>query len=112
MLAYIEAGNKDEENTYWVCRLMIDKQYQGKGYGKEAVVKAIEHVRTFPHGKASALLLSYEPENVIAKTLYAACGFVETGEIQGGELVAKLPLQGYDNKYLDFKLHVGLKTTL
>lgn len=92
MLSYNEADENDDENTYWVWRLMIDKRYQGKGYGKETMIKALELIRTFPYGKASAVYLSYEPENVVAKTLYASLGFVETGKIEYGELVAKLDL--------------------
>lgn len=81
-----------DEDAYWVGRLMIDKQYQGKGYAKEAMAKALELIKTFPYGKASAVFLSYEPENVVAKTLYKSLGFVETGKIEDGELVAKLDL--------------------
>ncbi|GAA0719346.1 GNAT family N-acetyltransferase [Clostridium malenominatum] len=92
MLSYNEASENDDENSYWVCRLMIDKVYQGKGYAKEAMAKAIELIRTFPYGKASKVTLSYEPENVVAKRLYASLGFVETGKIEYGELVAKLSL--------------------
>jgi diamine N-acetyltransferase len=92
MLSYNEADENDDENAYWVCRLMIDKRYQGKGYGKKAMAKALELIRTFPYGKASVVSLSYEPENMTAKTLYASLGFVETGKIEYGELVAKLAL--------------------
>ncbi|KGK90275.1 GNAT family N-acetyltransferase [Clostridium sp. HMP27] len=92
MLSYNEADENNDENVYWVCRLMIDKKYQGKGYGKEAMTKSLELIRTFPYGKASVVLLSYEPENVTAKTLYASLGFAETGNIEDGEMVAKLIL--------------------
>ena len=92
MLSYNEADENADENTYWVCRLMIDKGYQGKGYGKEAMVKALELMRTFPYGKSEVVSLSYEPENVVAKALYASLGFVETGKIQDGEMVTKLAL--------------------
>ncbi len=56
------------------------------------MAKAIELIRTFPYGKASVVFLSYEPENVVAKALYASFDFVETGKIEYGELVAKLCL--------------------
>ena len=93
MLSYNEAEeNADDENAYWVWRLMIDKRYQGKGYGKEAMVGALKLIRTFQYGKSSVVFLSYDPENVVAKTLYASCGFVETGKIEDDELVAKLVL--------------------
>lgn len=92
MLSYNEAGTNADENTYWVWRLMIDKRYQGKGYGKGTMAKAIELIRTFPYGKATSVVLSYEPENVVAKALYASFGFVETGKLAYGELEAKLVL--------------------
>ena len=71
---------------------MIDEKYQQKGYGREAVRLALEFIRTFPCGKAEYCVLSYEPENIIAKKLYASFGFEETGEIAGGEAIAVLKL--------------------
>jgi len=56
------------------------------------MLKALELIKAFPHGKASVVSLSYEPENVAAKTLYSSIGFVETGNLQYGEMVAKLAL--------------------
>lgn len=92
MMTFNETNEINKENTYWICRLMIDKRYQGKGYGKNAVIKALELVKTFPYGQASLVYLSYEPENVGAKRLYASLGFEETGDIEEGEIVAKLSL--------------------
>ena len=79
-------------NNYTVWRLMIDEKHQQKGYGREAVRLALEFIRTFPCGKAEYCVLSYEPENIIAKKLYASFGFEETGEIAGGEAIAVLKL--------------------
>ena len=36
--------------------------------------------------------LSYEPENEVARKLYASCGFVENGEMDGDEIVAVIKL--------------------
>ncbi|WP_286911127.1 GNAT family N-acetyltransferase [Clostridium sp. UBA1652] len=90
MLSYTEANEIHNENAYWVWRFMIDKVHQGKGYGKASMNKAIELVKTFPYGHASEIYLSYEPENIKAKKLYSSMGFIETGDIEDGELVAKL----------------------
>ena len=76
----------------WLDRLLIDKKYQGKGYGKQAVELALRFIRTFPCGKADSCWLSYEPENTVAKSLYASFGFIETGEKDGEELIAVLKL--------------------
>lgn len=64
-------------NIYSIWRLMIDKKYQNKGYGKEALQIALEFIRSFPCGKAEYCYLSYEPENVNAKRLYSKVGFME-----------------------------------
>ena len=78
--------------NYNLWRLMIDQKYQHRGYGKRAIELALEFVRTFPCGEADYCWLSYEPENVVAKELYASFGFSETGEKDGEELIAVLKL--------------------
>lgn len=80
------------KGNYNLWRLMIDKNYQNKGYGKEAVRLALEFIKTFPCGKADFCWLSYEPENEIASRLYHSFGFVETGEMDGDEIIAVLKL--------------------
>lgn len=93
LMVYNQPDEYYDTPVYWVCRLMIDKQYQGRGYGKEAMVKAIELIKTFPHGSTPLISLSYEPDNLVAKALYASLGFIETGKIIENELVAILSLE-------------------
>lgn len=80
------------KGNYNLWRLMIDHHYQNKGYGKEAVRLALEFIKTFPCGEAEYCWLSYEPENEVARQLYHSFGFVETGEMDGEELIAVLKL--------------------
>ena len=80
------------KKNYNLWRLMIDKSYQGRGYGKEAVSLALDFIKSFPCGSAEYCWLSYEPENEIAKKLYASLGFNETGDMDGEELIAVLKL--------------------
>lgn len=80
------------KGNYNLWRLMIDKSYQGKGYGKDAVRLALDFIKTFPCGAADYCWLSYEPENEIARKLYESFGFNETGEMDGEELIAILKL--------------------
>ena len=82
------------KGNYNLWRLMIDKDYQGRGFGKEAVRLALDYIRTFPCGRADCCWLSYEPENEIAARLYRSFGFEETGEMDGEERIAVLRLQG------------------
>ncbi len=79
-------------DNYSLWRLMIDRRHQGKGYGKAALTLALQYIRTFPAGPATHCWLSYEPENIVARTLYQSLGFAETGEYDSGEIIAALPL--------------------
>ena len=79
---------KSAYGNYNLWRLMIDKAYQGRGFGKEAMRLALEFVMTFPCGKAKYCIVSYEPGNIIARDLYHSFGFIENGEIDEGEVVA------------------------
>lgn len=88
----VEENDHGDEECYGICRFMIGDEFQGKGYGKEAFAKALELIKTFPQGKASAVYLSYKPKNVVAKNLYASFGFIETGEFVEGEAVARLDI--------------------
>jgi diamine N-acetyltransferase len=74
---------------YWLCRLMIDRRFQHKGHGREALGKIIDY---FTSIKAKTVKLSIEPENHIAERLYAGCGFYRNGEENDGEIVMQLDL--------------------
>jgi diamine N-acetyltransferase len=92
LITYNQPDEFYEEAVYWICRLMVDQHHQGRGYGREAMRKALELIRTYPCGKASLVSLSYEPENTVAKELYASMGFAETGKLVGREQIAVLNL--------------------
>ena len=80
------------KGNYNLWRLMIDKTYQGNGFGREAVSLALEFIKSFPCGEAEYCWLSYEPENEAARRLYKSFGFSETGEMDGDEVIAVLRL--------------------
>jgi diamine N-acetyltransferase len=71
---------------------MIDKQYQNRGYGWEAMKKILEFIRTFPVGPAHYCWISYKAYNVAAKKLYESFGFRDNSEILGDELITVLQL--------------------
>ncbi len=81
------------DNNYNLWRLMIDKRYQQKGYGRKAIELALEFIKTFPCGRAEYCWLSYEPDNKVAKNLYESFGFEETGEMDGEEIIEVLTLR-------------------
>lgn len=80
------------KGNYNLWRLMIDKSYQNRGFGREAVQLALDFIKTFPCGEAEYCWLSYEPENEVARQLYRSYGFKETGDMDGEELIATLKL--------------------
>lgn len=69
-----------DKATYGINHFMIDKKQQGKGLGKQAMIKIIEYLYSFPQGKADAISISYWMTNVAARGLYKSVGFIETGE--------------------------------
>lgn len=81
-------------DSYSIWRLMIDRRFQGRGYGKAALAAALDYIRTFPCGQAETCYLSYAPGNEAAKALYHSFGFQENGEMDEEEVVAVRKLQG------------------
>ncbi len=78
--------------NYNLWRFMIDKAYQNRGFGREAVQLALDFIKSFPCGEAEYCWLSYEPENEVAAKLYHDFGFIENGERDGDEIIAVLDL--------------------
>ncbi len=75
---------------YYLWRLMIDARFQGRGYGRAALGLIVEHVRSLPG--ARELLVSWVPADGGPEPFYRGLGFVPTGEIDDGEVVARLEL--------------------
>ena len=81
-----------EDGEYWIYRLMIDQQFQKKGYGREALRLLIERVRA-EAPERTVLYISFEPENEGARHLYSSLGFVSDGRIVDGEEVYRLDFE-------------------
>jgi diamine N-acetyltransferase len=74
-----------------VWRFMIDATFQGRGYGRAALLKVIEHVRA--KSVFDTLELSYVPGPGCPEPFYAALGFRPTGRMDEGEVVLELRLR-------------------
>jgi diamine N-acetyltransferase len=83
----IENAEKDD---YYLWRFMVDAAHQRNGYGRRALQLIIDYVRAKPN--ATALTLSFVPAEGGPEALYRSMGFVPTGEVDDGEVVAKLDL--------------------
>lgn len=75
----------------FIQRLMVDARFQGKGYGRFGMQKMLEIFRADERIKEVGI--SYEPENDVARKLYATLGFIETGRIIEEEVEAVLKLK-------------------
>lgn len=75
---------KEELNGYWVYRIMVDKDFQGKGIGKAATNLMISEMAKLPN--ASKIVVGYHPENKGAHHLYSSLGFVDNGDRFGKEM--------------------------
>ncbi|MNO05124.1 Acetyltransferase (GNAT) family protein [compost metagenome] len=71
---------------------MIDKSFQGLGYGKAALQAVLAEIRML--NQVRQISICYEPENSAAQQLYAKAGFVEDGLDEDGEMIAYLTLEG------------------
>jgi diamine N-acetyltransferase len=78
-----------DDGSCWLGGLLIDARHQRLGHGRRAVEAALGMLAS-DHGHRS-FALSYHPDNP-AKALYRAFGFVETGEVEDDEVVARRSL--------------------
>jgi diamine N-acetyltransferase len=79
-----------EPGEHHVLRLMIDRRYQGRGYGRAAMEALIEQVKAQPG--ARAIEVNYDLENTVAAHLYTQLGFQPTRQMDDGEIRARLEL--------------------
>ncbi|MCT1399359.1 GNAT family N-acetyltransferase [Paenibacillus sp. p3-SID867] len=93
MVGFALYGLDSDDGNYWIYRLMIDGNFQGKGYGKAALRYIIEEIRNKPD-RTDVLMISFDPKNEQARQLYVKAGFEEIGVMpwSEGESVAKLML--------------------
>ena len=68
--------------------LLIDKRYQGKGYGTKAIKLAINILKAV--NKDTPIKVATEKINKKAQELYLSLGFKKLDELDGGDLVFAL----------------------
>ena len=86
MYGYYPDGAPPLGLRHWILRLMIDRDYQGRGYGTAALRAILARLEADP--ACDDVLIGYEPDNLVARALYARLGFVEQGTTPWGELYA------------------------
>lgn len=80
LIGFIMLGFYEEKNQYTIWKFLIDKEYQNKGYGKQALNKGIDYLKeTF---NAKEVYVGVSAGNNIAKKLYSSVGFNATSLIE------------------------------
>ncbi|MGB7876535.1 MAG: GNAT family N-acetyltransferase [Anaerolineales bacterium] len=89
MIGFLMWAVDSDDGSCWLGGILIDKNYQQRGYGRQAIQEAIKMLAD-KHGYQN-FALSYSPDNT-AKHLYHKLGFTETDEWEDDEVVARLSL--------------------
>lgn len=83
----------DDDGSHWIGGLVIDAGCQGRGHGRAALLALLERFAASGQEgyRRAGAALSYDPDNAVARELYRSLGFVETGEREDDEVVARRP---------------------
>ena len=92
MVGYVMVIYDYDANTYNLWHLMIDRRFQHRGYGKQAVTACLNYIRQMPFGSGNTILLTCHEQNAAALALYKSAGFQETGNRDEEEIEMKLTL--------------------
>ena len=87
-VGFVMVYEDPDKPEYFLWRLMIDHNHQGKGYARVALEQVIERVKSLPN--ATKLLTSYVPGEGSPGDFYHRLGFVDSGEEDHGELLTAL----------------------
>lgn len=85
LVGFTMYGYCEENNFYELCRIMIDRKHQKKGYGTQAIKLVLDEMKMIDGCKE--VYLSTDPQNVVGKHIYEKIGFIpENRMIEGEEL--------------------------
>lgn len=80
IVGFIMLGYYEARNQYTLWKFLIDKKYQNKGYGREALIQGIQYLKD--KFGAEEVYTGVKLGNVNAKHLYRSVGFQETGLVE------------------------------
>jgi len=91
LVGFAMYGQDVDDGRWWIVRMMIDERFQGRGYGRGAMMALIalmgdEH-------RCESIKLGVDPANVGAIRLYESLGFTDTGEVHYDEMVMCLDVR-------------------
>lgn len=84
MLAWCQEIDEPTPEVYWLFRIMVAFDEQGKGIGRQAVELACAEMR---RRGATRLRTMHRPGNHVANRLYTSLGFKTIGSLEDGDLL-------------------------
>ena len=87
LVGFTMYGYNEGEEFYELCRIMIDRKHQGKGYGTQAIKLVLEEMKATEG--CEEVYLSTDPENVAGKHVYEKVGFVSENRMIDDEELYK-----------------------
>ena len=82
VVGFIMMGYYEEKEYYTLWKLLIDRKYQGRGYGRAALESGIAFLKERFH--VQKVYTGVIPGNEAAKKLYRSAGFEYTGLFENG----------------------------
>lgn len=93
MIGYVMVIYDYDLEEYNIWHMMIDREYQHKGYGQTAMEKCLSYITTKPFGSSCKVVLTCNKANFGAMHLYGKFGFSETGNTDGDEIELALVIE-------------------
>ena len=90
LVGFAMYGQHPSTGAWWVIRLMIAPEHQGRGYGRAAMETMIDLM--VERIGCEEIVTSFVPGNTVAAALYDSLGFRLTGEEEDGEPLLRLRL--------------------
>ena len=81
-VGFIMMGYYADKQYYTLWKLLIDRDRQGRGYGRKALELGIAYLKK--RFGVREVYTGVVPENTAAKRLYLSAGFAETGLFENG----------------------------
>ena len=86
MVGYVMVIYDDDEETYNIWHMMIDRREQGRGFGSAALQRVLAYIAEQPFGDSPRVLLTCSPDNRTAWRLYHRLGFRDSGRRDEDEI--------------------------
>ena len=93
MIGYVMVLYDYDLEEYNIWHMMIDKEYQHKGYGQMAMEKCLSYIKTKPFGSSCKVVLTCTKDNLGAMPLYGKFGFSETCNMDDDEMELALMME-------------------